>query len=179
MSPGEGRSWGSPCVPDLAPCMGLCSERVASPRPPLIARPWSAHTVGVIPQHLLPPSSSSIPIPSALQPRLRLGDTPKHKGCDTAVMGRGRALCPAPVPVPMALNRGAGLPGTVLPRGACRGPGPSGSLLCFVPQRQWQFGINGVRTPWLAAAWKSFLLLSPFFLFFFPLHFSFSTSFGF
>lgn len=45
--------------------------------------------------------------------------------------------------------------------------GHSGSLLCFVPQRQQQSGINGVRTPGSQrhrAARKSFLLLSsPFF----------------
>lgn len=31
-------------------------------------------------------------------------------------------------------------------------PAATRASLCFVPQRQWQFGINGVRTPGLSAA---------------------------
>lgn len=161
-SPGEGRSWGSACVPGLAPRVASCSSGESQPpQPPLDSRAMeSAHCWGHSPassptQQLLHPRSLCLAAPSLL------GITPNTGAVSRAVMGRGQALCPAPVPVLMALNCGAGLPGTVLPRGVCRGPGPSGSLLCFVPQRQWQFGINGVRTPWLAAAWKSFLLLSP------------------
>lgn len=103
-----------------------CSSRVASPS--WAAKPRRAHARGSF------PSTFSIPCAPEL-PRVAPGAQPKP--------GAGRSSPP--------LRAGPAVPrGELLPARCC--PAATPASLCFVPQRQWQFGINGVRTAGLAAA---------------------------
>lgn len=155
-----GTQGGQPGGPSLVPL-----QRVASPNllqaHTWIVKPRRAPTPGSF------PGTSSIPSASEL-PHLALGAKPSP--------WLGGARRPSrPVRV-LGAGRGAGLPARCCPAATL-------ASLCFVPQRQWQFGINGVRTPGLAAAPCCLEELSASFPppFFSPLpfRFSFSTSFGF
>lgn len=109
------------------PGPALVSPALCSSRESRLPR---AHTWVVKPRRAQAPGSfpGTFSIPSAPElPRLTLGAEAEP------VAGSGGAV------------RGAGLPARCC-SAATR------AFLCFVPQRQWQFGIHGVRTPGLAAA---------------------------